>query len=258
MNYETIIYLKEEEIAVIFLNHPPVNSLNRKILDELSKVFSEIEKDNEIKAVIITGKDKFFSAGADISEFKEATKEQVKELVKKGQELFNKIETFDKPTIAAINGAALGGGCELCMSCDLRIAKEGARFSQPEINLGLMPGWGGTQRLPKLIGKTKALEILLTGHIIRADESLNLGLVNKIVPENELLDTAKSYARRLVKQPPIAIKKIKHAVNYGLYNSFSEGLKLEAKYFEDLTQTQDAKEGISAFFEKRKPKFEGK
>ncbi len=259
MKYQNLLIFREEGVGVITINHPPTNALNAQTLEELGSVFEEMEKDEEIKAVIITGSgERVFASGADINEFKDLDKETALKMVNQGKRVFNQIETFPKPIIAAINGACLGGGCELAMCCDLRVAVEGARFGQPEIRLGIMPGWGGTQRLPRLVGKTRALELLLSGNMIKADEAKEIGLINKTVPSDKLISQAKLIAHRLVKLAPLAIKEIKRAVNEGLNTGLFEGLKLEGDCFLKVLETEDAKIGISAFLSKKSPRFKGK
>lgn len=256
MAYNNLLLAKEGPIALITVNRPPVNALNRETIDELYQAFDELETDHEVKSILITGAGQYtFIAGADISQFTQLTPEQGLALMEKGQALYDRIELFPKPVIAAVNGACLGGGNELAMACDLRIAAESARFGQPEINLGIIPGWGGTQRLPRLIGKTRALELLLTGDMIKAQDALRYGLVNKVVPDNELLAQAKNVARRLSMQPLTAMAAIKRVVREGLALPMEEALRAERRAFMEVFQTPDAAEGIRAFLEKRRPQF---
>ena len=260
MTYNNILVQKENLIAQITINRPPVNALNAETLDELGAAFEELRDDPEIRVVIITGAGQYtFVAGADITGFAQIQDEQAgRVLISKGQDLFTSIETFPKPVIAAVNGACLGGGNELAMACDFRIAAESARFGQPEINLGIIPGWGGTQRLPRLIGRTKALELLLTGDMVKASDALRYGLVSKVVPDNELLAQSRNLARKLAGQAPVAMALTKKAVSRGAGAPIEEGLEIERTAFIEVFQTQDAREGIQAFLGKYKPKFAGK
>ena len=260
MAYNNIVVEKESLIAQITISRPPVNALNTETLDELAAAFGELRDDPEVRVVIITGAGQYtFVAGADITGFTQVKDEEAgRALISKGQDLFTSIETLPKPVIAAVNGACLGGGNELAMACDFRIAAESARFGQPEINLGIIPGWGGTQRLPRLVGSTKALELLLTGDIIKAPDALRYGLVNKVVPDNELLAQSRNLARKLAMQAPIAMALIKKAVSRGAGAPIDEGLGIERDAFIEVFKTLDAREGIQAFLGKYKPKFAGK
>lgn len=260
MNYNTILYNKEGEIALITLNRPKnMNSLNSELLRELDKVLTEIDRDNEVKIVILSGNEKVFAAGADISDVSNFNSPaEVHRFVKEAQAVINKLEDLEKPTIAAISGLALGGGCEIVLACDLRIAAENAILGQPEIKLGILPGAGGTQRLPRLIGTTKAKELLFTGDSIDALEAYRVGLVNKVVPVESLMEEAKKMALKIARQPGYAIKIIKLAVNKGLDMDIKSAISYEARCFEILFATEDQKEGMRAFIEKRKPLFKNK
>ncbi|MHB8928613.1 MAG: enoyl-CoA hydratase/isomerase family protein [Bacillota bacterium] len=262
MVFNTIILEKEAPLAIITINRPPVNALNPEAIGELTQAFKELRDDAGVRVIIITGAGQYtFIAGADISSFGAGQGEPGEASfaqIKNGQRLFTDIETYPKPVIAAINGVCLGGGNELAMSCDLRIAAESARFGQPEINLGIIPGWGGTQRLPRLIGKTKAMELLLSGDMIKAPDALRVGLVNKVVPDSELLTQSKNVARMLATKAPIAMANIKKAVFQGLDTSIEEGMDIEFRASVECFQTEDAAEGITAFLQKRKPQFKGK
>lgn len=256
MTFNNLLFTKDGPIALITVNRPPVNALNGETIEELGAALDEIEADDQVKSVVITGAGQYtFVAGADISQFTQLTPEQGLALMEKGQALYDRIELLGKPVIAAINGACLGGGNELAMACDLRIAAESARFGQPEINLGIIPGWGGTQRLPRLIGKTRALELLLTGDMVKAQDAFRYGLINKVVPDNELLAQAKNTARRLAMQPLVAMAAIKKVVRDGLAMPMEEALEAERRAFMEVFQTDDAAEGIRAFLEKRRPRF---
>ena len=229
-----------------------------EMIKELSQVLDELELNDKVRVLIITGTGRAFSAGADITAFQGVTPFLGAVYVRRFQELFNKIELYTKPVIAALNGYTLGGGLELSMACDFRIASELAELGQPEINLGLIPGAGGTQRLPRLIGEGKAKEIIYTGERIPAKEALNLGLVNKVVPHDELLNEARRFALKLSEKPPLALLATKYAVKFGLESNLWSGLALESSLFGLLFSTEDFIEGVSAFLEKRKPKFKGK
>jgi enoyl-CoA hydratase/carnithine racemase len=227
-------------------------------VDELDAAFDEVTANDEVKAIIITGAGQFFIAGADINEIYEVRDkpDEAEAFIKKGQQLFLKIERSEKPVIAAMNGRfALGGGNELAMACHIRIAEDGLRLGQPEINLGIIPGWGGTQRLPRLVGKGKALEMMLTGDHITAQEAYRIGLVNKVVPTGRVLKEAKGIAKRITSKSALPIAAIIRAVNEGLEQSLEEGLATEAQQFTSLQGTEDMEEGLKAFLEKRKPVF---
>ena len=260
MAYETLIVEKKENIAIVTINRPKVlNALNATVIEELEKAFSEIKNDPEVGAVILTGAgEKAFVAGADISGLVDLNALEGKKFAEKGQEVFNLIENLGKPVIAAINGYALGGGCELAMACHIRIASENAKLGQPEVNLGIIPGYGGTQRLPRLIGKGRAMELILTGRMVDANEAYQIGLVNKVVPQDKLLEEAINMAKTILSKGPLAVKYAMEAVNRGLEVSLEEGLKIEADLFGICCATEDKTEGTKAFLEKRKPNFQGK
>jgi enoyl-CoA hydratase/carnithine racemase len=256
MSYETIIFETNQNIATITLNRPKAyNAINLKMFDELKHVFSQIETDEAVRVIIITGSGKFFAAGADISEISKIESPNDAHHFLKQVDIFQIIEDFDRPVIAAISGLALGGGCELCLACDLRIAAENAVFGQPEIRIGLIPGGGGTQRLPRLIGVTKAKELLLTGETIDASEAYRLGLLNKVVPVADLMAEARALALKIAALPGVALKMTKLAVNGGMSMDLRSALAYEARCFELLFSTEDQKEGTGAFLEKRKPLF---
>jgi enoyl-CoA hydratase len=260
MDYQTILYEKSEAIATITLNRPQsMNALNSRVFAELVHVLSEIEGDDEVKVAILAGSEKFFAAGADITEIgKIATPVEAHRFLKDAQAAFNNIEDMAKPVIAAISGLALGGGCELVLACDLRIAAENAMFGQPEIKIGVIPGGGGTQRLPRIIGVTKAKELLYTGDFIDAQEAHRIGLVNKVVSVASLMEEAKKMALKIARQPGIALKMTKLAVNGGLNMDIKSAMAYEARCFELLFSTEDQKEGMRAFVEKRKPNFKNR
>lgn len=256
MQYETILYNKADGIGTITLNRPKAyNAINIRMLKDLSHLLSEIENDAEIKVVLVAGNEKCFAAGADIKEvFGIGSPVDAYDFIRL-LDVFHRIENIDKPVIAAISGFALGGGCELSMCCDIRIASENAVFGQPEIKIGIIPGAGGTQRLPRLIGITKAKELLYTGDTIDANEAYRLGLVNKVVPVDSLMDEARILALKIVRQPGVALRAIKLAVNGGICMDIKSAVAYEARCFEMLFSTEDQKEGARAFIEKRKPMF---
>ena len=259
MSRDFVNYVIEEGIAVVTINHPPANALDKKTTYELDQVFDELAKDDNAKIVILTGAGgKIFVAGADISMFPEMGQEEGEKFSLELQGVFNKIEGFDKVVICAINGMALGGGCELAMACDIRIAAESAKFGQPEVNLGVIPGAGGTQRLPRLVSKGKAKELIFTADMITASEAKEIGLVDRIAPKGEAVAEAKNMAKKIMGKGPIAIKNAKKAIDKGINMTLSEGLKLEAKLFGELFTSEDQKEGAKAFLEKRKAQFKGK
>ena len=257
MPYETLILAREESYAVITLNRPPANAINEQLVKDLNAALDEVEKDPGVLSIIITGAgDRIFCAGADLgSAFSGGN---VEDFINFGNSVLRRMERFPKPVIAAINGHALGGGCEIAMACHLRIMKETARIGQTESNLGIIPGYGGTQRLPRLIGRTKALEFLIFGTQIPAQEALQLGLVNKLSKEGETLADAKALARQLAKRAPIATRLILQAVDDGLNTNIDAGLEAETRAFLEALKTQDAAEGIQAFFQKREAQFKGR
>ena len=257
MAYENIIVERDGSIGIITLNRPPANPINLATLNELDQALSEFEQDKAIRVLIITGAgERGFSAGFDV---KTAGTPEAEQTGPKGQEVFSRIERFPKPVIAAINGFALGGGCELSMSCHFRIMvnSERAVIGQPEIDLGIIPGWGGTQRLPRLVGKTKALEMLLLGTRISASEALAIGLINRVSKPGELMKDAKELANTLAKKAPIAVQVILDTVTRGLDMTLSEGLKVELEGSKRVMKTKDAMEGMIAFAQKREPVFKG-
>ena len=260
MEYKNIIYAKEKGVAKITIDRPEVrNALNRATRSELSYAIEEIEKDKDIRVVIITGAgDKAFISGADITEFREATPITIQEYTSTlGQELYNRIEDVSIPVIAMINGFCLGGGLELAMCCDIRIASENAKFGQPEIKVGFIPGGGGTQRLPRLVGWGKAKELIYTGQIIDAVEAERIGLVEKVVPQDKLEEEVSQLAESIASKSPLIIKLAKKTINRGMYTDLAAGLNCERITFALCFATEDRKEGINAFLEKRSPEFKG-
>ena len=252
-------YEKKESIAYVTVNRPQVlNALNTATWTDLRSAFEDAKADASVHGVILTGAgDKAFIAGADISELARVDAYGAEEASRLGQSVLDFIENLGKPVIAAVNGFALGGGCEAAMACTIRIAVEHARFGQPEVKLGLLPGGGGTQRLPRLVGKGRALQLILTGDAITAQEAYRIGLVNEVVPAASLMDRAEAILKQIGANAPIAVKFSLDAANKGLETSQSEGLALEASFFGICAATEDKKEGTSAFLEKRAPKFRG-
>jgi enoyl-CoA hydratase len=257
--FENLIYDTKAGIAYVTVNRPAVrNALNAQTVRELKIAFEQAKNDNEVRVVIITGAgDKAFIAGADINELATQTPVPGKEFSLAGQAVFDSIEQLGKPVIAAVNGYALGGGCELAMACTFRVASENAVLGQPEVKLGIIPGYGGSQRLPRLVGKGRALEILLTGDMVPAAEALRIGLVNRVVPQAELMATVESIARKIMANAPLAVRLCIEAVNRGLEMTTDEGQFLEATLFGLCCATDDMKEGTRAFLEKRSPEFKG-
>ncbi len=256
--YSNILVDVQGGVAVITINRPPANALSKATLEELNAAFDALASDANARAIVITGAGQYvFVGGADISEFVGLDEAGARASVQRGHDLFSKIEHFPKPVIAAVNGVCVGGGNELALACDIRIAAESAKFGQPEVNLGIIPGWGGSQRLPRLVGKGRALEMMLTGDLVKADDAMRYGLVNKVVPDNEVLTQARNLARKLAMGAPLAMKHIKDATNTGLEQGFAAGLKAEADSVHTIFASNDAKEGVAAFLGKRKPKFTG-
>ncbi|MCK4347090.1 MAG: enoyl-CoA hydratase/isomerase family protein [Thermoplasmatales archaeon] len=259
MAYKNIIVEKKEGIGTIKINRPKVlNALNKETIQEISKAVGELDQDEKIKVAILTGEGKAFIAGADISQMKDMTTLEAKEFAELGHNTLLKIENSRLPFIAAINGYALGGGCETLMACDICIASKSAKLGQPEINLGIHPGFGGTQRLPRLVGRMKAKELLLTGKNIDADEACRIGLINMVVEDDKLMETTEKLAGKIAGKSPIQTHFIKSLVNKGTDIDLHSACSLEISYFSSSFSTEDQKEGMSAFLEKRKPTFKGK
>lgn len=259
MDFENIIFEMDDNIAIVRINRvEKLNALNLQTMVEIKEVFSLLHHE-DVSAVVITGMgDKAFIAGADISELNKLNGETGKEFASRGQEVFNIIENFEKPVIAAVNGYALGGGCELALACHIRLASENARFGQPEVNLGIIPGYGGTQRLSRLINPGRALELIMTGDQIDAQEAYRIGLVNKIFPQDELIKKAVDMAKRISSKGQVAVKMAIKAVNVSKEKSQADALNYEAELFGHCCSTDDFKEGTKAFLEKRKPEFKNK
>lgn len=265
MSYSTLLVQMENGICTITINRPDkLNALNKEVFNDLDKAIDEVNNNPAIKTAIITGAGpKAFVAGADISEFGGLSREQAMALAKRGQDVFFKIENSRKPIVAAVNGFALGGGCELAMACHFRLCSENAKFGQPEVNLGLIPGYGGTQRLTQLVGKGKSMELQMTAHLIDANEALQLGLVNHITTSDTLLQRTKDILTIIQSKAPIAVGKVIECVNVAVvsdsaYTNGKSGYDKEIEAFGDCFVTEDMKEGTSAFLEKRKAEFKGK
>jgi enoyl-CoA hydratase/carnithine racemase len=260
LKFETVLYEKKGSIACVTLNRPNVmNALNKATINELRAAFEDARDDSGVRGVILTGAgEKAFAAGADIAEISNNTAVEAEEATRRGQGLTELIENLGKPVIAAVNGFALGGGCELAMACSIRIAADSAKFGQPEVKLGVIPGYGGTQRMPRLVGRGRALKLILSGDIIDAAEAYRIGLVDEVVPGASLIERAETTLKKIIANAPLSVKYALEAVNKGLETSVAEGLIIEASLFAVCASTDDKKEGTSAFLEKRAPKFQGK
>jgi enoyl-CoA hydratase/3-hydroxyacyl-CoA dehydrogenase len=258
--YETVKVEREQSVLWIILNRAHrLNAFNDVLMEELADVLDTAEKDSSVKCLVITGDgDRAFSAGADVTMFPKATPVKAEEFSRAGQKVFGKIEEMSKPVIAAINGFALGGGLELALACDFRVAAEHAELGSPEIGLGLIPGWGGTQRLVRIVGLAKAKEMVLLGNRLKAEEALRIGLVTKVVHYDKLRDEVRELAKKLSEGPPIALKYAKYALNFGTQVPLDMGLRLESGLMGLTFSTEDLKEGVEAFMSRRKAEFKGK
>lgn len=259
MEFNNVLLEKEGNIATVTINRPKaLNALNSETLKELNAVIEDLENDNNIYCVILTGSgEKSFVAGADIAEMKDLDSKGGKEFGLLGNKVFRRLENLDKPVIAAISGFALGGGCELAMACDIRIASEKAKFAQPEAGLGITPGFGGTQRLVRIVGDGIAKELIFTGGIIKADRAYEIGLLNKVV-EEDVLEEAKKLAKKIASNAPLSVEASKKAINLGQDMPINQGIVMEAEMFGTLFATEDQKEGMTAFVEKQKASFKRK
>jgi len=260
MTFDNLLLERDGAVAVVTLNRPKVlNALNNQTLTELAACMADLKADPAVRAIILTGAgEKSFVAGADINELAALSPVEGQAHARRGQLIFDAIENLGKPVIAAINGFALGGGCELAMACTMRLAADTARFGQPEVNLGLLPGYAGSQRLPRLVGKGIAMEILLTGDMVGAQRAYEIGLVNRVVPAAELMAEARKLAQSLAAKAPIAVRFILEAVNQGLESPFAVGQYLETSLFGTIASSEDMREGTKAFLEKRRAEWQGK
>lgn len=257
--YETLKYEVKSGIGYVIISRPEsLNALSTQVLEELMSVFREINDDPEVKTVILTGEGRAFVAGADISQMVDLTGIQGQDMMKQGARVMNYIESIDKPVIAAVNGFALGGGCELAMACDIRVASEKAQFGQPEVNLGIIPGFGGTQRLPRLVGKGMGKYLIMTADYIKANEALRIGLVEKVVAPDDLIPACEEIAMKIMSKAPIAIRAAKIAVNNGIMLDVSTGVALEGEACGAPFCSEDRIEGMKAFLEKREANFQNK
>ena len=259
MELANVLYEKEGDIAIVTVNRPKaLNALNAETLADIEKAMDAAAADPEVKVVILTGAGRAFVAGADITFMQNMKPLEGRAFAMLGQAVFRKIETMEKPVIAAVNGFALGGGCELAMACDFRIASDAAKFGQPEVGLGITPGFGGTQRLPRLVGEGMAKELCYTADTIDANEALRIGLVNHVVPADELMTYVKNVAKRIASKGQLAVRGCKKAINEGMQVDIDRAMGIEADIFGNLFSTEEQKEGMTAFVEKRKPAFTGK
>lgn len=255
MAYESMLFEKEDNVAILTFNRPDArNAVNNQVRAEFAAAIEEIEADDEIRVMILTGNGKAFASGVDIKEFNKTTPYHAHNLYRLGE----RVEKLPKPVIAAVNGYCLGGGNEIAMGCDIIIASERAKFGQPEINIGIIPGGGATQRLPRLIGVCRAKELIFTGDIITAEEAFKLGLINRVVPEDQLMETAKEIARKIAVKSSAALKLAKQAINHGMQTNLETGLKYEYELYSLSLSLEDKAEGVNAFIEKRAPKFVGR
>ena len=256
MEFKNIIVEINEKVGIVKMNRPDaLNALNTETLQELDKAFTHLGESGQVKVIIITGEGKAFVAGADIAEMKDMSGDEAREFSKSGQKVFDLIASQQKPVIAAINGFALGGGCELALACDIRIASDRAKLGQPEVNLGIIPGFAGTQRLSRLVGVAKAKEMIFTGDMVDAQTALSIGLVNQVVPADQLMNVCMKLANKIASKGPVAIKLAKRVINEGIEARLDEGSAYETRDFAECFAIGEAKEGMSAFLEKRKPNW---
>ena len=256
MDFKNIIVDKEDGVGIVKMNRPTaMNALNTETLQELEKAFAHLGESEDVKVIIIIGEGKAFVAGADMAEMKDMSADQAREFSRFGQSVFEKIAKTDKPVIAAVNGFALGGGCELALACDIRIASEKAKLGQPEVNLGIIPGFAGTQRLSRLVGAAKAKELIFTGDMVDAQTAHSIGLVNQVVPAEKLMDVCMEMAKKIASKGPTAVKLAKKVIDEGIQVNLDDGTTLESDRFAECFAGGEAKEGMSAFLEKRKPNW---
>ncbi|WP_353892751.1 short-chain-enoyl-CoA hydratase [Proteinivorax hydrogeniformans] len=259
MEFNNLIYQKQGEVGILSINRPKaLNALNQELLSELNIAIEKITENADIKALLITGEGKSFVAGADISQMLDKSPEEARNFAVLGMDVFRKIELMEIPVIAAINGFALGGGCELALACDIRIASEKAKFGQPEVTLGITPGFGGTQRLPRTVGEAKAKELIFTGDMIDAETAQNIGLVNNVVEADALLEESLKMAKKIASYSSIPVKYSKAAINRGMQMDIDSAMELEKDLFALCFASEDQKEGMAAFVNKRKPEFKNK
>ena len=259
MNYKNILVEMVDQIGIIKINRPQaLNALNIETIHELNDIVHQWSREDDIKVIIITGEGKSFVAGADIAEMKDMTRQQAIDFSEMGQRVFSLIESQEKPVIAAVNGFALGGGCELAMACDIRIASDKAKLGQPEVNLGVIPGFAGTQRLARMVGTAKAKELIFTADMIDAQTALSIGLVNQVVPLENLMNAVMEMAKKIASKGPAAIKLAKRVISRGIETDFATGSSFEVNAFGECFASGEAKEGMSAFLEKRPPKWSQK
>lgn len=246
-------------LAVVTINNPPVNALTETVMLELDAIIDELACDSSVQIIIVTGAgEKVFVAGADIKQFPYLNRAAGKELVRRGQQILAKLSSLKQPVIAAVHGFTFGGGCELALACDIRIASENLQIGLPEVSLGIIPGYGGTQRLPRLVGSGRAMALICSGDPIKAEEAFRIGLIDKVVPTGEHLNEANTLARKIMSRGPLAVQAAKKAIHNGLEMNLNDGISLEADLFAGLCDSEDQKEGVAAFLSKRKPDFKGK
>ena len=256
MEFKNIIVEIKEKVGMVKMNRPNVlNALNIETLQELSKAISHLSESDDIRVIIVTGEGKAFVAGADIAEMKDMSPDEAIQFSKSGQKVFDLIARTEKPVIAAVNGFALGGGCELALACDIRIASDKAKLGQPEVDLGIIPGFAGTQRLSRLVGVAKAKEMIFTGDMVDAQTAHSIGLVNQVVPADQLMNVCMKLANKIASKGPTAVKMAKRVINQGIEARLEEGSAYETRDFAECFATGEAKEGMSAFLEKRKPNW---
>jgi enoyl-CoA hydratase len=260
VEFEHLIYEKSDHVATVTVNREKVlNALSLATVAEMDAAFAAVERDDDVRVLIVTGAgSKSFVAGADIAEINDRDAQSGYEMAVRGQATLRRLETMGKPSIAAVNGFALGGGCELAMACTIRIAADNAKFGQPEVNLGVIPGYAGTQRLSRIVGRGIATDLILTGRVIDANEALRIGLVSQVVGQDELMDTARKTASLILQKGPVAIRAAMDSIDHGFNAGFEDGCRLEASLFGVVCGTEDMKEGTKAFLEKRKPEFKGR